>query len=259
MDRPSSVGSVELEDRISLPSAEGIDLDLVLAGIASRSLALLVDLAVQMLVILLLALVAGSLGDGGLAFASVGGFLVLLGYPILFEALNGGQTLGKAWLGIAAVADDGTPLRFLPAVIRNVVRVVDSLPGTYTVGLVAVLVTERNQRVGDLAAGSLVVRRPRVRATVPLVGPGAMGAMGVPSGSAGPPPEMATWDVSAVTADEVAAIGSFLDRRHALALDARHQIADALARQVLPKVAGVPAHDGPEPFLERVAAAKLSR
>ncbi len=254
MDRPSSVRAVELEDRISLPSAEGIDLDLVLAGIGSRSLALLVDLTLQMLALFLLALVADALGDGGAAFASVGAFLVLLGYPILFEAFNGGRTLGKAWLGIAAVADDGTPLRFLPAVIRNVVRVVDSLPGTYTVGLIAVLATERNQRVGDLAAGSLVIRRPRVHSTVP------MGAIATPPAAVpGPPPEMATWDVTAVTADEVAAIRSFLGRRHDLAAAPRFQIADALARQILPKVAGVPAADGPEAFLERVAAAKVSR
>lgn len=237
-----------------MPGAEGIDLHLVLAGLGSRGIALLVDLILQALTVLLLMMVGGSLGDGGAAVAYVGMFLVLLGYPIVLEAFNDGRTLGKALMGIAVVSADGTPVRFLPAVIRNVVRVVDSLPGVYTVGAIAILATSRNQRLGDLAAGTIVVHRSRSgrRAAVPVPGMPIAAPTTLP-------PEVAGWDVAMVTADEVAAIREFLTRRNTLAPGPRHQIADALARQVLPKVAGVPAHDGPEPFLERVAYATSTR
>lgn len=233
-----------------MPSAEGIDLDLVLAGLGSRGVALMVDLLLQALLVALLTIAAGSAGDGGVAFAAIALFLVLLGYPVLFEAFNGGRTLGKMMMGIAVVTGDGTPIGFLAAVIRNVLRFVDSLPGTYTVGMVSILATSRNQRVGDLAAGTLVVRRPRRHASAPAVG------WTVP---AAPPPELAQWDLSAVTAEEVAAIREFLGRRQQLQPVARAQIGDALARQVAPRVAGVPLDGGPELLLERIAWAKSFR
>ncbi|MCU1499089.1 MAG: hypothetical protein JWM47_3042 [Acidimicrobiales bacterium] len=244
---------MELDDRLTLASAEGIDLDLMLAGIGSRGGALLLDLLLQGLVLFVVALVAGAFDGLGLALASIATFLVLLGYPILMETFGSGQTLGKRALGIAVVASDGTPVRFLGAVIRNVVRVVDALPGVYFVGCLAVLLTQRNQRLGDLAAGTLVVHAPGRQA--------AAGSSASPFGPApvGLPPEAAGWDVSTVTAEEVAAVRSFLARRASLDPAPRFDLAQRLAFQLLPKVAGVPLDGGPERFLERVVAAKTSR
>ncbi len=244
---------MEFEDRLSVPSAEGIDLDLVLAGIGSRSLALLVDLLLQFVALFVFSLVAGSLGNVGVAVASIGIFLILLGYPVLFEAFNGGRTLGKMLLGIAVVATDGTPITFLQSVIRNVVRVVDSLPGAYTVGLISVLATRRNQRVGDLAASTLVIRRGRVAPHAPHA-PHMLGAES--GGLAAMPPELLAWDTSAVTAEEVAAIRAYLSRRHQIDTTARMEVAGALAQQVVPKVAGVPLDGGPDAILERIAYRK---
>lgn len=242
---------MELDDRVTVAGAEGIDLDLVLAGVGSRGAAFLVDLALQAAALFLVGLVAGAAGEVGPAVLAVAGFVILLGYPILAEAFAGGRTVGKALLGIVVVAVDGTPVTFLSAVIRNVVRLVDALPGVYLVGIVAVLATSRNQRVGDLAAGTLVVHRPR--AAVPAdVG----GRWSTPMAS---PAEMAGWDVSAVTADEVAAMRSFLGRRASLEPRSRADLAQALSFQILPKVAGVPLEGGPEVFLERVVAAKTVR
>lgn len=244
----ASVG-VELEDRLSVPSAEGIDQDLVLAGAGSRSAALVVDLVLQSLALLLFAVIAGSLGASGVAVAAVGGFGVLFAYPIAFEAFHRGQTLGKALFGIAVTSLDGSPVRFLPAVVRNVVRVVDALPGTYTVGLVAVLATDRNQRVGDLAAGTLVVRRPRTGATTV---PGSVAVAGAPSGTE-------AWDLSALTDDEVAMARSFLDRREALDAQHRAALAGSLALHLTAKVAGVPLDGSPEELVERIVAARTAR
>jgi uncharacterized RDD family membrane protein YckC len=251
---------VELEDRITVPGAEGIDLHLVLAGIGSRSAALLVDLLAQALLIWLIGLLATVLSGGlGVAAVAIGSFAVLFGYPTLFEGLRSGRTPGKALLGIAVVADDGSPVRLQQALIRNVVRFVDILPGTYLVGLIAVLATPRNQRVGDLAAGTLVVRAPRRGAAAPGLGWDASGAADPALADPALVEAMSRWDLSAVSADEVAAVRAFLSRRHDLAPGPRAELAEALAAQVVPKVAGVPLDGGAEAVLERIVAARLSR
>lgn len=239
---------VDLDDRMTLANAEGIDLDLSLAGIGSRGSAVLIDLALQFLVSLVVLAVGLSYGGFGVAFAAIFSFLILLGYPILAEGFASGRTVGKAVMRIAVVSVDGTPVPFLAAVIRNVIRVVDLLPGAYFVGIVSVLVTDRNQRVGDLAAGTIVVHTGRPRVADP--GFAMMGTL---------PPESAGWDVSGVTVDEVAAVRSFLIRRGELDQRHRADLAQTLAFQILPKVAGVPLEGGPELFLERIVAVKMAR
>ena len=228
---------MELDDRVTVAGAEGIDLDLVLAGVGSRGAAFLVDLSLQVAALFLVTAAAAAVTDLSTAVIAVATFVIF--------------TVGKALLGISVVAVDGTPVTFLAAAIRNVVRLVDSLPGVYAVGIISVLATRRNQRVGDLAAGTLVVHRPR--AAVPSTSGGGSGV--APSS----PAEMAAWDVSAVTADEVAALRSFLGRREALDPRSRADLAQTLSFQILPKVAGVPLEGGPEVFLERVVAAKTQR
>lgn len=242
---------MELDDRVTVAGAEGIDLDLVLAGVGSRGAAFLVDLLLEGTVLFLVTVAAGSVSELSSAVVAIAAFVIFLGYPILAEAFAGGRTVGKALLGISVVAVDGTPVTFLSATIRNVVRLVDSLPGVYLVGIIAVLATSRNQRVGDLAAGTLVVHRPRAAV--------ASGATHPSPAAMASPAEMAGWDVSAVTPDEVAALRSFLGRRGSLDPRNRADLAQTLSFQILPKVAGVPLEGGPEVFLERVVAAKTIR
>ncbi len=251
--------TVEIDDRLTLANAEGIDLDLRLAGIGSRGVALLIDLAVQSATLLLVALVASAFDAWGIAALAIATFLILLGYPILSEAMASGKTLGKAVMRIAVVSTDGTPITFLAAVIRNVVRLVDSLPGTYFVGIATVLVTERSQRVGDLAAGTLVIHTGRPT----LPGPSAFEVGAVEAVGSGPvaqaPDGFEHWDVSSVTSEEVAAVRTFLQRRSDLETGHRANLAQTLAFQLMPKVAGVPLEGGPEAFLERVVTVKLNR
>jgi uncharacterized RDD family membrane protein YckC len=246
---------VELEDRITVPGAEGIDLQVVLAGIGSRATALLVDLLIQAVLIWVIGLAATAISDGiGAATIAVGSFVVLFGYSTLFEGLRGGRTPGKALLGIAVVSADASPARLQQALIRNVVRFIDILPGTYLVGLIAVLASPRNQRVGDLAAGTLVVRAPRRGGAAPAVGWDPADASSLADAD-----QMARWDLSAVTAEEVAALRAFLSRREELAPGPRGELAAVLAGQVVPKVAGVPLDGGPEAVIERIVAARLNR
>lgn len=234
------------DDRLSVAAAEGLDLDLHLAGIGSRSAALSLDLVLQSILMALVALVGSLFAELGVAFAAIAGFLVIFGYPILAEGFAGGRTFGKAIMGIRVVALDGSPATFLDVVVRNLVRLIDALPGTYLVGLLAVLASSKAQRLGDMAAGTLVVHERRQKA-----------AMASPALTAADlPPEAAGWDVSAVTPEEVAATRAFLGRRHELQPSNRADLAQGLAFQLLPKVAGVPLEGGPEVFLERVVAAR---
>ena len=88
-------------------------------------------------------------------------FLIAWSYFVLLEWLWQGQTIGKRWFGLRVIRDDGAPAGFIAVLIRNLIRVVDFLPGFYGLGLLAVIVTSRSQRLGDIAAGTYVVRAPR--------------------------------------------------------------------------------------------------
>jgi uncharacterized RDD family membrane protein YckC len=126
--------AVELQDRLTVEGAEGLDLDVTLAGLGSRTGAAVIDLLLQMVMIFAITLIAAMFGDAGVALAVTGVFVVVFGYPIAAETLSNGQTVGKRALGIAVVKADGTPVTFMASTVRNVLRVVDLLPGTYLVG-----------------------------------------------------------------------------------------------------------------------------
>jgi hypothetical protein len=133
--------------------------------------------------------------------------------------------------------------------VRNLLRVIDILPGVYLVGLVSIIVTRRNQRLGDLAAGTLVTReRPKrtgvAEATATLTDTDS---------------KVATWDVSAVTTAELATVRRFLERRETLDPEARRELAHRLEQGLRSRVAGARADDDAERFLEALARAKSSR
>lgn len=246
------------DDRVTLASAEGIDLDLRLADIGSRGGALGLDLIVQTLAVLVVGWIAAGFGAIGAAWFAVIGFLVLIGYPIVAEAFFGGQTLGKRALGIHVVMDDGSPVRFMAAAMRGLVRLVDLLPGVGLVGAISILASARSQRLGDLVAGTLVVHDSTARSRrrqFEKVGVADLGLSMPPVLS----PEQAGWDVSGVDPDDLVVVRSFLVRRNQIEPHHRAELADRLARQLMPKVAGVPLDGGPEVFLERIVAARSGR
>jgi len=153
--------------RIATP--DSVELEFRLAGPGSRLLALAIDTAITGAltgVLIVLAVVAGyslDVGEGRSTWASgllvLAFFLVRWGYFIFFELLLRGQTPGKRALGIRVVRDGGLPLGARQAIIRNLLRVVDALPPPLCiVGAVSILASHTGQRLGDLAAGTLVVR-----------------------------------------------------------------------------------------------------
>src|SRR5436190_1353277 len=238
---------MEYEDRLTIATPEGVDLELTLAGVGSRFASALIDYLIQLACIIALGVVLGAgLGispdAGGFAIAvwTVLSFLLFVGYDITFEVLASGRTPGKRMNGLRVVREDGGPVTFPISAVRNVLRVVDILPGMYLVGITSILISARNQRLGDLAAGTLVVRERKV-APPPLWLP------------ARPAPAM---DTSGIGQVELAAVRSFLARRQKLTADARIQLAAELAAKLRPLVGGATADAPDELFLERLAVSK---
>ena len=239
------------EDRLTIETPEGVALELTLAGVGSRFASALVDYLIQFLILagLGILLVEAGLdpfaGDGfATAIWTVSFFAIFLGYNIAFEVLNSGRTPGKRLNGLRVVRESGAPVNFAASAVRNVLRIVDILPGFYLVGMGSILATSRNQRLGDLAAGTLVLRE---RTALP------------PETRISPSVQVPAWDTSAVTADELEAVVAFLGRRTELPAGARIQLAAELAGRLRPKVGGTIAEDGDEMFLERLVAAKRGR
>ena len=242
---------MEYADRVEIATPEGVDLSVELGGLGTRFIGQLVDVAIKMAVIGALAVALFAIGDGvPVAIFAVCSFLVWFFYDVLFEVLGGGRTPGKRVAGVRVIGAGGEPVGFLASTIRNLVRIVDG-PGTvYVAGMVAIVSSRRNQRLGDMAANTLVAREP-ARARGPTAQPP-------------PPPRRgatadAQWDVSAIPTEELAAVRHYLDRRWELDAAARGRLAHQLAEGLRDTVAGVPDDVRGEDFLERLAAAKESR
>ena len=245
------------EDRISVATPEGVTLEVTLAGVGSRFAAGLIDQLLRLAVLLALVFLVGLLGDRGdtsggllLALLLVALFLVQFAYDVLFETLAAGRTPGKRWTGLRVVRAGGVPVGFVASALRNILRIVDALPGFYLVGMLCVLFTRNNQRLGDLAAGTIVVRERKQRIALPQPLVPAPGPVDDDAG---------LYDVSAVSADDVATVRRFLERRETLAPAARDRLAFEMATRLGPKVVGPPRQWQPEAFLEYLVAAKAAR
>lgn len=162
--------------RVEIPG--GIHLEAQVVGPVARGFALVIDTIISGILIVLLTLAAIPLNLGGMG----GGlFLILLfiiewWYPVLFEVFAHGQTPGKKMLGIAVVNDDLSPVTFGTSLVRNLLRTIDFLPLCYLGGLITMLCNRRFQRLGDLAAGTLVVSisrsaRPAAVGDIPPLAP----------------------------------------------------------------------------------------
>jgi uncharacterized RDD family membrane protein YckC len=243
---------VPLEEQVTIATPEGVELDLVLAGLGSRFIARIVDSLVQAGIVLAFFVVLALIHSGWvLAVVFIVIFLTMFAYDIPFEVYASGRTPGKRAAGLRVVRGGGQPVGFVASLVRNVLRLVDYLPAGYLVGAITIVFSEKNQRVGDLAAGTIVVRE---RAAVPqAVGWTAWSRPTVPLAA------VAGWDVSAVTPAEVAATRAFLDRRINLPDEVRYRLAWDLAVRLGGKVSGIPQGAHPEYVLEGILVAKEHR
>ena len=161
--------STPLDTHYQIETPEGIDLPLRPAGLPSRALAFAFDLGVRGIIMGILLVPLALLGNVGVGLGSLLLFLVSWWYMVLFEVLNQGCSPGKQVMGLRVVQDDGTPIGWSASLIRNLLRFVDMLPFGYFLGAISCLQHPHFKRLGDLAAGTLVVYRdlPLVRPSIP--------------------------------------------------------------------------------------------
>ena len=242
------------DDRIRIDTPEGVDLELILAGAGSRTGAAVLDGGIRWVIYFVLFFVLGFVAgafDSPWIFLAVyipAVFLIEVAYDIAFETLNNGQTIGKRAFGIRVVRIGGQAVDLKTSAVRNLLRLVDGILTGYIVGILTILISKNNQRLGDMAAGTIVVRErladvAQTAATFEYATPERSG----------------TWDVSAVTADEVATLRRFLERRAYLTLDVRTRLATELATRMRPKIAGIPELIHPEAIIEEIVRTKASR
>ena len=235
-----------LNDVTTIETPENVEMALPLAGIGSRFLAYLVDLAWQSIAViaaLAFAMVQfpramkpvdknpdGTFSIAWLAVALVNAILFAVNffYFIAFEAWRG-QTPGKRVCGLRVVRDYGQPLDGRGAFVRNLLRPIDFLPVFYLAGVVVIFLGRKGKRIGDYAAGTIVIKEP------------------VPSNR-----PILSVALSGLTGTEGTLVGEFLARRSLLVPSARTEVARRLADRIAERHGQPPPADAEE-FLERLA------
>jgi uncharacterized RDD family membrane protein YckC len=239
---------VPAPENLIIDTPEQIALEFPLAGVGSRFLALAFDTVLQtaaLIVLILIALAARwtasltvpSVSPWALALLIAAWFVVYTGYFALFESLWTGQTPGKRLVGLRVIEVSGRPVTVYGAIIRNLLRIVDQVPGIYAVAILSVLITRRQQRLGDLAAGTVVVHERSEDLAPAAAGPVSATRHG--AHKLGP--------------DDIIVIESFLRRRADLdswvRLDAARRIAKRMGEKLEIAVSG-----DEEQLLEQLAS-----
>jgi uncharacterized RDD family membrane protein YckC len=245
---------VTAPDQLSIETPEQVALEFPLAGVGSRFLAVSIDTLLQILIgLLILAAVSGTwslIGDAGrgrgawfLAALVITVFLLFYGYFMAFEAFWHGQTPGKRLIGLRVLSVTGRPARLHEAILRNLVRVIDQIPLIYAIGIVTMLVSSRHQRLGDLAAGTVVVHEKALSVPVLTVATPAAGA----------------WSGAGLSDAELLLAETFLQRRHELTPDVRETHARAIADKLRARLGPAAPPLESEPLIEALHARARTR
>ena len=254
---------------------ERVSFDYQVAGLGTRAIAQLLDLLIVGFILGAVITVAITIGTAGSATAAIlvgviGSFLVIFGYFWLSEVLWSGQTVGKKVFRLRAVGDRGEPLTFMQAGIRNIVRIADFLPYGYGVGMVVLFVNGKGKRLGDLAAGTIVVKdsdsvalwqlagaRP---APPPFAPPAMPGQPPPPPGAPGlpPPPPVAAASpgelmLRRLDPDLRRLVVAYARRRPELSVELRALLASQVQTSLKAAVPDVFAKSGPLAALDHLA------
>jgi uncharacterized RDD family membrane protein YckC len=247
--------TISFVDKLTIETPEQTALDFAVAGIGSRFIAMSIDTLIQVAIGLVVG-IAGGFGIAGLEklwprSAMWGGAILILfffvlyfGYFAIFEIIWNGQSPGKRWTKIRVIKDSGRPLTPAESIGRNLMRIVDWMPGLYAVGVLSAIITKQNKRLGDLLVGSLVVRESSLADVRPVWQPGQDQdvASRAPLGAAQLSPQ------------DFVLIDSFLNRRFDLDPSVRSRMAEDILRRLRPLLT-LPTENtlSPEKLLEALA------
>jgi uncharacterized RDD family membrane protein YckC len=213
------------EDVLIIETPERVPLHFALASIGNRFLACAIDHGLQVLTIAIVAvaliiLASYSSFEGALSSAPkwvyavmiIVLFLIFSGYFAFFEWIWSGQTPGKRWMKLRVIREDGRPITFWEATVRNLLRSFDMMPAPfYSIGLISVFASSRDQRIGDMVAGTVVVREREAEA--PAFAQVFASPVSDPALRRSFKPVNFTADVNSLTESEIQVVESFLRRR----------------------------------------------
>jgi len=236
------------EDILIIETPERVPLHFALASIGNRFLACAIDHALQALTIILMAIAFtvianySSLGDQlsnapkwVKAVLILIVFLIISGYFAFFEWIWNGQTPGKRWLKLRVIREDGRPVTFWEAAVRNLLRTVDMMPAPfYSIGLISVFVSLSDQRIGDMVAGTVVVREREAEA--PAFTQVFASPVSDPALRRSFKPVDFVAELNALTESEIEVVETFLRRRWDLADMARQWMAWRVALPIMYKL-----------------------
>ena len=236
------------EDILIIETPERVPLHFALASIGNRFLACAIDHALQALTIILMAIAFtvianySSLGDQlsnapkwVKAVLILIVFLIISGYFAFFEWIWNGQTPGKRWLKLRVIREDGRPVTFWEAAVRNLLRTVDMMPAPfYSIGLISVFVSLSDQRIGDMVAGTVVVREREAEA--PAFTQVFASPVSDPALRRSFKPVDFVAELNALTESEIEVVETFLRRRWDLVDMARQWMAWRVALPIMYKL-----------------------
>ncbi|HEX5883275.1 MAG TPA: RDD family protein, partial [Pyrinomonadaceae bacterium] len=236
------------EEILIIETPERVPLHFALASIGNRFLACAIDHAIQGFVLALIAITAMILANFSSIERAIASapkwvyavmilllFLTFSGYFAFFEWIWSGQTPGKRWLKLRVIREDGRPITFWEASVRNLLRTFDMMPFPfYSIGLISVFSTNRDQRVGDMVAGTVVVREREAEApefsqvfATPVSDPALRRSF---------KPVDFTASLSALTESEIQVVETFLRRRWDLSDVPRQWMAWRVSLPILYKI-----------------------
>jgi uncharacterized RDD family membrane protein YckC len=243
------MSAVPTDETLIIETPERVPLHFALASIGNRFLACAVDHFIQTLglvvVVVLFVLTSVGMDNWAERFSEapkwaqalliLAVFIIWSGYFVLFEWAWNGQTPGKRWLRLRVIREDGRPITFWEAAARNFLRIFDMMPSSlYSIGLVSIFVSRRDQRVGDLVAGTVVVREREAQA------PSFEQVFSSPTSDAALrrsfPPVPFRAALSPVTEGEMEVVEAFLRRRWDLKDSPRQWMAWRIATPILHKL-----------------------
>lgn len=237
-----------MDEQYLVDTPENVIFAYDLAGIGSRFTAALIDTTLLILIFIVLGIISNLVGftigesSALTAFFALLSFAIFWGYYIIFEMVWNGQSPGKRVIKLRVVTSGGRPITFLASAIRNLIRIIDWLPVFYAIGMITMFIDRRSRRLGDLAAGTLVVKE--------------RGHVTLDSLVATPMPAAATLTLANIeTLDErdYTLVQEFLNRREQLGSEARVRLGRTIASNLQIRL-GQPEISNPEQFLQQVAA-----
>jgi uncharacterized RDD family membrane protein YckC len=233
------------EDQVDIKTPEYVAIQFQIAGLGSRAAAFIMDQALLMLVNILTIVVVFFVMDGmesmplffarssfPIAIVVIGLFVLNWGYFFFFEFFSGGRTLGKKVVGIRVIQENGHSITLLSSFIRNLVRLIDSLPTAYFLGIIMIFFHPKHKRLGDLVAGTIVVHERKAKKKKKLTPiEKEINLRGLSPNDL----EMEDWTLKSFTAKDWKLVSTYASRFQQLPLAERNQLTKQIADLLLPK------------------------